>query len=82
MCTCVRDTEPTYTTSNDIQYYRDTIAIVTCFHTIVIVYKFHYRPALSWTSDTPQKAALGKANRRPLLANPVTYACNMCLSQQ
>ena len=40
------DTEPTYTTSNDIQYYRDTIAIVTYFHTIVIVSKFHYRPAL------------------------------------
>ena len=43
------DTEPTYTTSNDIQYYRDTITIVTCFHTIVIVSKFHYRPALLTT---------------------------------
>ena len=43
------DTEPTYTTSNDIQYYRDTIAIVTYFHTIVIVSKFHYRPALTDT---------------------------------
>ena len=40
------DTEPTYTTSNDIQYYRDTISIVTCFHTIIILSKFHYRPAL------------------------------------
>ena len=39
------DTEPTYTTSNDIQYYHETIAIVT-FHTIVIVSKFHYHPAL------------------------------------
>ena len=37
---------PTYTTFNDIQYYRDTITIVTCFPTIVIVFKFHYRPAL------------------------------------
>ena len=40
------DTESTYTTSNDNQYYCDTIAIVTCFHTIVIVSKFHCRPAL------------------------------------
>ena len=31
---------------NDIQYYRDTITIMTCFPTIVIVFKFHYRPAL------------------------------------
>ena len=38
--------KPTHTTFNDIQYYRDTITIVTCFPTIMIVCKFHYRPAL------------------------------------
>ena len=31
------------------QYYRDTIAIVACFPTIMIVFKFHYRPALQYT---------------------------------
>ena len=43
------DAEPTYTTSNDIQYYRDIITIMTCFHVIVIVSKFQYRPALNHT---------------------------------